>query len=169
MAEQAHVAHGTPITWKSKLGYTYEGTITAGPDDTGHYTVVTGTGSTARLERDEFALVGVAAAEPAEELTDEQRASLRTERSQQVAQRTVTDAIMQVYTALREDLERETGTRVEQDIADELRIEAAVRVHNVAVELRTKLTAQIADKRALPPRESVPEPAATAPAVPDGA
>lgn len=168
MAE-AQVAVGTPIRWQGHVGKTWhEGTVTAGPDDRGVYTITTPTHSIAWLKRDAFELVGEPS-EPdaAEDLTPEQRASLREDRARQVASRVVTDAIMQVYTAAREDRERETGQRVEQDAADDLRQWAARTVEDVAVDLRQRLTQQIIDKRSLPPRESVPEPAATTPAVPE--
>ena len=156
------VAVGTPVRW-SAIGGQHEGTVTAGPDRDGYYTITTANHATATLKRDRFEIAAeqrVADAEP--ELTSEQRAALVTDRAEQLARRQVTDAIMQVYTLIREDTQRDLGVTVEGDVADDMRIEAAVRVHNAAVELRERLTAQIAEKRKQPPPATSPEPAAIA-------
>jgi hypothetical protein len=141
------VARGADVSWKSKLGYTYDGTVAAGPDDAGYYDLVAGDGATAHVHRDDITLRGEP--EPAEdpELTPEQRAVLRSEGARVQANARVTDAILAVFTFLREAASRDTGSPPEDAALDDLRLEAVDLVAYEAAGLRDRMIDRIETKR----------------------
>lgn len=148
MSETA-IARETPVTWKSKLGYTYEGTVVAGPDDRDTYEVMTSDGAKALVARDDLHIVGDEA-DPDPDLSPEQHESLRAERARQHANSRVTDAMQSVYALLREDLKRSMpGPEADIDVAvlDDLRIRAAELVLHESEALRDAIKRQVEAKR----------------------
>jgi hypothetical protein len=151
-ADLPQIARESEVTFKSKLGYTYEGTVTAGPDADDCYTVVTADGATALVARSDLKIKGA----PSEgdddpNLTPAQRASLRAERGRTAATSRVTDAMQTVFVTLREDAKRELGEDPEGDALDDLRLQAADLVVAEAEELRRGLTRQVDAKRTAAP------------------
>lgn len=145
------IARETEVTFKSKLGYTYEGTVTAGPDADDAYTVVTADGATALVARADLKVKGEPSGEDDDpNLTPEQRASLRRERGRTAATQRVTDAMQTVFAVLREDAKRELGEEPDGDALDDMRLDAAELVVREAEALRGHLERQVGEKRAAP-------------------
>lgn len=152
-AIESVVAHMTPVVWRSRGGYTYEGDITAGPDGDGLYTIVTTDGAVAHLQREEFRLKGEPPPGEAE-LTPEQRDAARQERFAQAAERLATDAMMSAYSLMRETLREEL--ELEQVDPDDLRVQACQLVRDKASSLFEALVTQIRDKQSRPAPEVAP-------------
>jgi hypothetical protein len=153
VTEFSQIAVGTPVRFKSGLGYTYEGTVTAGPDSSDRYAVVIGSGATATVDRDKMELIG-GPAKPDPDMTPAQLAASREERLTQAANRAATDAMMALYAQAREWERAEGGDPTDTEV-DALRIRVTAVFAEEAAKLRDAMAEQIADKQ----RRPAPEPA----------